>query len=81
MCVEGKADQITKLGILVDITGDGWAVIQRDLNRMEKWPKRNLMKSSKGKCQDLLNLGRNNPTHQGWELSMKQFCKDNPGDF
>ncbi|PKU47119.1 glycerol kinase isoform x1 [Limosa lapponica baueri] len=34
-----------------------------DLNRLEKWADRNLLKFKKGKCQ-VLHLGRNNPMHQ-----------------
>ena len=33
-----------------------------DLERLQKWADRNLMKLSKGKCQ-VLPLGRNNPRH------------------
>jgi len=40
-------------------TTDGCAAIQRDLNRLENWSERNLMKFSKGKCQ-VLHLGRTN---------------------
>lgn len=42
---------------------DESAVIQRNLNRLEKWDDRNLMKFSKGKGKVLLSLGRNNPMH------------------
>ena len=44
-------------------TPDGCATIQKDLNRMEKWTNRNLVKFNKGKYQ-VLHLGRNNPRHQ-----------------
>jgi len=52
----------TKLGGVVD-TRAACAAIQQELNRLESWVQRNLMKFSKGKCRVLL-LGRNNPMHQ-----------------
>ncbi|KAK4806607.1 hypothetical protein QYF61_013862 [Mycteria americana] len=52
----------TKLGGVAD-TPEGCIAIQRDLDRLEKWADRNLMKFNKGNCQ-VLPLGRNNPMHQ-----------------
>ncbi|KAK4832506.1 LOW QUALITY PROTEIN: hypothetical protein QYF61_023571 [Mycteria americana] len=39
------------------------ATVQKDLNRLEKCPDRNLMKLRQGKCK-IPHLGRNNPRHQ-----------------
>ncbi|GAB0180014.1 mitochondrial enolase superfamily member 1 [Grus japonensis] len=52
----------TKLGGEANTT-EGCATTQRDLDRVESWANRKLMKFSKGKCR-VLHLGRNKPKHQ-----------------
>ncbi|RMC01104.1 hypothetical protein DUI87_22370 [Hirundo rustica rustica] len=52
----------TKLGGVAD-SPEGCAALRKDLNRLERWAKRNLLKSSKGKCR-ILHLGRSNLRHQ-----------------
>jgi len=52
----------TKLGRVAD-TPEGCAAVQQDLDRLERWAERNLMRFNKGKCS-VLQLGRSNPMHQ-----------------
>jgi len=52
----------TKLGGVVD-TPESCAAIQCDLDRLESWAERNLMRFNKGKCR-VWHLGRKNPMEQ-----------------
>lgn len=59
-CTLSKPADNTKLGGIAE-PPDGCAAIQKDLNKLEKWVKRNLMKFNQLKCK-VLHLGRTNPT-------------------
>lgn len=57
-----KFAEDTQQGEIVGIP-EGCVAIQRNLERLEKWPNRNFMKFSKGRHK-VLPLGRNKLRHQ-----------------
>jgi len=74
-CTLSRFTGNTKLRGVADIP-EGDADIQRCLDRLVKWAKRNFTKFSKVKGK-VLHLGRN--VYTGGQLSGKQFDREAPG--